>query len=157
MALGFSPASAALTLFFSKELRFPFSQSEHHPPWDKARVVLHNSVEASGNEFGKGLGSVRRSHSKERYLSLKHFLDFPAHSSSLAINLSVAISFHTYKNYESTGIPGWNPSSGRDWLVFYRSFSLISQNGFRPIIPEVSIWIYLSVRSRKLSRPLCIT
>lgn len=100
--------------FFSKELRFPFSQSEHHPPWDKARVVLHNSVEASGNEFGKGLGSVRRSHSKERYLSLKHFLDFPAHSSSLAINLSVAISFHTYKNYESTGIPGWNPSSGRD-------------------------------------------
>lgn len=40
-------------------------------PWDKARVVLHNSMEGSGNEFGKELRSVHRSHSKIRDMSLK--------------------------------------------------------------------------------------
>ena len=125
--------------FFSKELAFPFLLSEHPPPWDKARVVLYNSMEASSNEFGKGLGSVCRSHSKGWDLSLKQSLELPAHSNSLAVNLSVSFTFtHSRKKItvalvSRAGIP---PQGG----IYACSMapSLFSK-WLQVLIPEVSI------------------
>lgn len=80
-----------LALFSPKSISF--SSEWTSTPRDKARVVLHNSMEASSNEFGKGLGSVCRSHRKGRDLSLKQSLELPAHSNSPAVNLSVSFTF----------------------------------------------------------------
>lgn len=126
--------------FFSKELAFPFLLSEHPLKWDKARVVLHNSMEASSNEFGKELESVCRSHSKGRDLSLKQSLELPAHSNSPAVNLSVSFTFtHSRKRIKGAlvsragilpqgGIYACSmaPSLFSKWpqLVHTRSFSL---------------------------------
>ena len=91
--------------FFSKELAFPFLLSEHPLPRDTARVVLHNSMGAFSNEFGKGLGSVCRSHRKGRDLSLKQSLELPAHSNSPAVNLSVSFTFtHWRKRIKGAAI-----------------------------------------------------
>lgn len=65
MALGLSLLRQSRFLLRGVSLAFPFSQNEHPPPWDKARVVLHNSMEGSGNEFERGLGFALKSHSKE--------------------------------------------------------------------------------------------
>lgn len=71
MALGLSPASAALVFVQEFVYHCFFPGNETPPPWNKALVVKHNNMEGSGNEFGERVGSVHRSRSKERVMSLK--------------------------------------------------------------------------------------
>lgn len=79
---------------FSEGLAFPFPQCERAPPWEKARLVLHNSMEGSGNEFGKDSGSAPRSHGRGRGMSLEPSSQLIAHSSFLfEIRLLVSFTF----------------------------------------------------------------
>lgn len=96
-------------------------------------------MEASSNEFGKGLGSVRRSHGKGRDLSLKQSLELPTRSSSPAINLSVPYTFtpsrkkirgeHSYSALESLFRAGFTrvllflPSYFSKWLQGHYTLS----------------------------------
>lgn len=126
-------------------LALPFPQNELALPWGKARVILHNSMEGSGNEFGKELGSVHR-----RVMG-REGICHESSSSQLcqfirtrfAVNLSVSYTVTaTRKTFKRALIlrVAVLPSGGIYVSVCSTSPSpLISQNGFRPLRPQVSV------------------
>lgn len=75
-------------------------------------------------------------------MSVKQFSQLPVHPSSLEINFSLSFTFtSTRKRLQRILVSevGILPQSRIYVSVFYQFFPLISQNGFRPSIPEVSV------------------
>lgn len=95
MALSLSPTSAAFGFLQGVSLAL-FFQNEYYFPRTAHLVLLNNTEESSGNEFGKGLWSVCWSHSKEEDLSVV----FTA-SSSFEFSLAIKAVFGIIRPHTS--------------------------------------------------------
>lgn len=100
------------------------SSHERGPPRWKARPVSHNSVEGSGREFSlepwEGAGCALRA----------------ASTALSAVNLSVSLTVPLTGGGSRVGVL---PRGGMYVSVRHHPFPLISQNGFRPVSPHISI------------------
>lgn len=100
------------------------SSHERGPPRWKARPVSHNSVEGSGREFSlepwEGAGCALRA----------------ASTALSALNLSVSLTVPLTGRGSRVGVL---PRGGMYVSGRHQSFPLISQNGFRPVSPHISI------------------